>query len=100
MALLFMFAAFTAASFVASIDLSQFESRPTMVNLWATWCPPCVREISVLHAAQIGNPDVHFVFINQGESSERVGHWLAARNLPLRDVFLNRKSQALKAFDQ
>ena len=84
----------------ASIDLTQFEGKPTVVNLWATWCPPCVREMPVLHAAQVGNPAVNFVFINQGESAERVGHWLAARNLPLRNVLLDRESQALKAFEQ
>ena len=29
-----------------------------------------------------------------------MGHWLAARNLPLRNVLLDRESQALKAFEQ
>jgi thiol-disulfide isomerase/thioredoxin len=84
----------------ASIDLAQFEGKPTVVNLWATWCPPCVREMPVLHTAQVDNPAVNFVFINQGESAERVGSWLAARNLPLRNVLLDRESQALKAFEQ
>ena len=71
-----------------------------VLNFWATWCPPCVREMPVLHAAQVDNPAVNFVFINQGESAERVSHWLAARNLPLRNVLLDRESQALKAFEQ
>jgi hypothetical protein len=53
-----------------------------------------------LCGAQVGNPAVNFVFINQGESGEHGGRWLAARNLPLRNVLLDRESQALKAFDQ
>jgi thiol-disulfide isomerase/thioredoxin len=84
----------------ASIDLTQFEGKPTVVNLWATWCPPCVREMPVLHAAQVGNPAVNFVFINQGEPAERVGRWLGAQNMSLRNVLLDRESQALKAFNQ
>ena len=91
--------AFTSLQ-ATSIDLAQFEGRPTVVNLWATWCPPCVREMPVLHAAQVSNPAVNFVFINQGESGERVGSWLARRNLPLRNVLLDQESQALKAFEQ
>lgn len=84
----------------ATVDLAQFEGKPMVVNLWATWCPPCVREMPVLHEAQTHNPTVNFVFINQGESAQYVGGWLAARNLPLRNVLLDAKGQALGAFNQ
>lgn len=84
----------------ATVDLSQFEGKPTVVNLWATWCPPCVREMPVLHEAQAANPAVNFVFINQGESAQRVGGWLAGRNLPLRNVLLDTKGQAPGALNQ
>lgn len=39
------------------------------------WPVPNV-EMPVLHEAQARNPAVNFVFINQGESAERVGGWL------------------------
>ena len=84
----------------ATVDLKQFEGKPMVVNLWATWCPPCVREMPVLHEAQAQNPTVNFVFINQGESAQRVNGWLAARNLPLRNVLLDTKEQALGVFNQ
>mgnify|MGYP000725317739 CR=1 FL=1 len=28
--------------------LSDFEGRPVLVNLWATWCIPCVKELPAL----------------------------------------------------
>ncbi|MDP3082938.1 MAG: TlpA disulfide reductase family protein [Rubrivivax sp.] len=30
--------------------------KPTVLNLWASWCPPCVREMPMLHQAQLGRP--------------------------------------------
>lgn len=84
----------------STVDLAQFEGKPTVVNLWATWCPPCVREMPVLHQAQAANPAVNFVFINQGESAQRVGSWLAARNLLLSNVLLDTQGQAPQVFKQ
>ena len=31
-----------------AISARQFDGQPLIVNLWATWCPPCVREIPAL----------------------------------------------------
>jgi len=84
----------------ANVSLAQFEGKPTVVNIWATWCPPCLREMPVLHEAQVRYPAVNFVFVNQGESAQRVGSWLAARNLPLRNVLLDTRGQALESFNQ
>ena len=33
------------------VDLrSAAPGRPTLVNVWATWCPPCVEEVPDLVA--------------------------------------------------
>jgi thiol-disulfide isomerase/thioredoxin len=30
--------------------MSEFLGRPLLLNFWATWCPPCVREMPLLDA--------------------------------------------------
>ncbi len=90
---------------LASVDgeavrLDDFVGKPTVVNLWATWCPPCVREMPVLRDAQHANPDVHFVFVDQGESREQVLRWLDAKGLRLRNVLLDPERNATSVFEQ
>jgi thiol-disulfide isomerase/thioredoxin len=31
-----------------SLKLSQLQGAPLLVNFWATWCPPCVKEMPAL----------------------------------------------------
>ena len=33
------------------VDLAALRGRPVVVNFWATWCEPCVREFPLLRAA-------------------------------------------------
>ena len=63
--------------------------RPMVVNLWASWCPPCVREMPVLAAAQAADPALAFVFVNQGEAPAQVAGFLRARGLALDNVLLD-----------
>jgi thiol-disulfide isomerase/thioredoxin len=32
------------------ISLAEFRGVPVLVNLWATWCAPCVKELPTLNA--------------------------------------------------
>jgi thiol-disulfide isomerase/thioredoxin len=30
------------------LALAEFRGRPLLINFWATWCPPCVRELPAI----------------------------------------------------
>ncbi len=79
-----------------SVQLSDFAGKPMVINLWATWCPPCQREMPVLRDAQIRHPDVHFIFVNQGESADVVRQYLNSKGLDLKNALLDTQMQVGK----
>ena len=79
-----------------NIELKGFAGKPLVINLWASWCPPCRREMPVLGAAQQQHPEVNFVFANQGESPETVGKYLAGEAFRLDNVLLDSGRQLTK----
>jgi len=43
--------------------IAQWKGRPLVVNFWATWCAPCVKEMPELQALHEKYPDIQFVGI-------------------------------------
>ncbi|MFV9475156.1 TlpA family protein disulfide reductase [Advenella sp. RU8] len=39
----------------------EYTEKPLVLNFWATWCPPCVKEMPDLEALHQAYPDVNFV---------------------------------------
>lgn len=79
------------------VTLGAYSGRPVVVNLWASWCPPCRREMPVFEQAQSAFPDVAFVMINQGETAQQARDFLTSEGLRLSDVLLDPSSQAMQA---
>ena len=72
-----------------SVRLSDMTGKPMVVNLWATWCPPCRREMPVLAEAKAQRGDVTFAFLNQGESEAQIREYLGQSNLQLDNVLID-----------
>lgn len=70
-------------------QLDHYAGQPAVINLWATWCPPCRREMPVLQAAQEQYPDVHFIFVNQGERAAEITAYLGDQKLQLDNLWLD-----------
>ena len=65
------------------------KGQPMVVNLWASWCPPCRREMPVLAEAQQRETGVTFVFANQSEGAATALRYLSASALSLANVVLD-----------
>lgn len=71
------------------VNLRDYAGQPLVVNLWATWCPPCRREMPVLMQAQQRESAITMLFVNQGESAALVADFLAAQHLSLDHLLLD-----------
>jgi thiol-disulfide isomerase/thioredoxin len=64
--------------------LSAFRGKTVLVNLWATWCPPCLKEMPALDALQsaLGGSDFAVVAINiDTRNLDKPKAWLAERQI-------------------
>ena len=71
------------------VTLAGQDGQAVVVNLWASWCGPCRREMPIFAGAQLREPAVRFVFVNQGEGMQEVQQFLAGERLSLRNVLLD-----------
>lgn len=62
---------------------------PVIVNLWASWCGPCRREMPMMQAIAATTPDVEIRFVNQGEPPDVIVRFLQSANLSVEDIRLD-----------
>lgn len=66
------------------LTLASFRGRTLLVNLWATWCPPCLKEMPSLDRLQgeMGGKDFEVVAINiDTRNLDKPRTWLAERTI-------------------
>lgn len=74
------------------------QDRPLVVNLWATWCPPCRRELPMMMEAAQTQEEVGIYFANQGERRERIARYLGLAELGQANVVLDPESRIMASF--
>ena len=76
------------------VSLRQLQGKPVVINMWATWCTPCRREMPVLQQAQKSHPNIQFVLLNQGEKAPVVSAYLQKNQIQMPYIWLDETMQS------
>jgi thiol-disulfide isomerase/thioredoxin len=62
------------------VSLARYRGSVVVMNLWASWCPPCRAEMPDLQrlADAYARSGVAIVGVNEGESPQRAGEYAAS----------------------
>jgi thiol-disulfide isomerase/thioredoxin len=76
--------------------LSDWRGRTVLLNLWATWCVPCRREMPALESLQtkLGGPDFEVVAVNiDTRDPQKPKNFLKEANLTRLGYFTDEKAK-------
>jgi thiol-disulfide isomerase/thioredoxin len=80
-----------------SLDLKQLRGKVVLVNFWATWCPPCRKEMPSMNrlAQRMQGRDFAILGVNAGDSAEAIQAFL--RQTPVQfPILLDEEGVSLK----
>ena len=83
------------------VDLSSFRGRIVLVNFWATWCEPCVKEMPALDALQTrfaGQPFSVMAISEDRGGLPVVRKYYDEHGLDGLDIYLDPHGEAGRAF--
>jgi thiol-disulfide isomerase/thioredoxin len=73
-----------------AITLADMRGKPLLVNLWATWCPPCIAEMPTLDALAKREPGLKVLTVSQDlNGQDKVDAFFAARRFEKLEPYLD-----------
>jgi len=83
------------------VSFADFKGKPVVVNLWATWCQPCLKEMPSLDRLQSQLADkLAVAAVSEDRAGpDRVGPFVAAMGLRKLKIYLDPKSDVGHAFN-
>jgi len=75
--------AFNISDGVQTVDLGKLRGRVVVLNLWATWCAPCVEELPSLLELQHKMPQLAVIGVSTDQDDAVYRHFLTQHHVDL-----------------
>ncbi|HEY0264854.1 MAG TPA: TlpA disulfide reductase family protein [Granulicella sp.] len=72
---------FTVSDGAQTIDLQKLRGQVVVLNLWATWCTPCLEELPSLEEMQHQLPNVHVIGVSLDSDADLYRKFLTSHNI-------------------
>ena len=69
------------------VSLADYAGKPVVINIWASWCPPCHEEAADLARFARAHPEVQLLGIDILDTKEGAREFYAKHELPYPSVF-------------
>ena len=74
------------------LALASLKGKPVLINLWATWCAPCVKELPTLDALALKGVRVLTISQDSGDP-DKVGQFLADQGVKKLEPWLDPENE-------
>jgi thiol-disulfide isomerase/thioredoxin len=82
------------------LRLQSLKGKPLLINLWATWCGPCVAELPMLSKLSVDRVgELQVVIVSQDMETAKVAPFLTARGVPQFGAWLDPKNELLAHYE-
>jgi thiol-disulfide isomerase/thioredoxin len=79
-------------------SIADFRGKPVLVNLWATWCSPCVVEMPSLDALAANDPRIHVLALSQDmNGQEKVDAFFTERKFAKLEPYIDAELSMMSA---
>ena len=80
------------------VELNEYADKVIFLNLWATWCAPCIKEMPSIEAVSKKFGDKVEFILASNEEMERIIKFKSKKSFDLNYVFMNSSPESMGVY--
>lgn len=80
------------------VELNEYADKVIFLNLWATWCAPCIKEMPSIEAVSKKFGDNVVFLLASNEEMDRIIKFKSKKSFDLNYVFMNSSPESMGVY--